>query len=171
MIEIQLTQGKVTQVDDEFAFLDQHNWYAVKIQSKATVQYYATRKICLYDMDLTIRMHRVVMELTLNRPLLRTEEIDHIDHDGLNNTLSNLRIATHAQNAINSRKQNVVTCSQFKGVVWHKKNSKWQAQLHKDGKNIYLGGFIIEEDAARAYDAAAKLYFGEYANLNFPEIP
>ena len=168
-MEIELTRGLVTQVDEEFGFLNQYKWFANETINKKSVQYYATRKISYGGVALHIRMHRVIMEYKLGRILLRSEQIDHIDHDGLNNTCNNLRISTHQQNNINSRKRNTITSSQYLGVTWYKRNSKWLAQIGKDGKNKNLGYFTNEEDAARARDAAAKLYFGEYANLNFTE--
>jgi hypothetical protein len=55
---------------------------------------------------------------------------------------------------------------QFKGVHLHKEG-KWVAQVV--GRHCrYLGLFVREEDAARAYDAAALEIFGEFACLNFP---
>jgi hypothetical protein len=59
--------------------------------------------------------------------------------------------------------------SQYKGVTWYIKHSKWYAQIQINKKMVYLGLYITEKDAAHAYDTAAKLYFGEYAQLNFPE--
>ena len=169
-MNIALTQGKVTQIDDEFAFLDQYKWFAQKDIHTKNIQYYAIRKSARSNgIQSAILLHRVIMEIKLCRPLLKSEEIDHINHDGLKNTLDNLRIVIKSQNQMNSKKQNVYTSSQFKGVTWDKNTFKWQAQIKKDGKLRYLGRFVIETTAARAYDTAAKLYFGEYAQLNFPE--
>lgn len=33
---------------------------------------------------------------------------------------------------------------------------------------MFLGVFSVKEEAAKAYDNAALLYHGEFANLNFP---
>lgn len=154
MKEIQLTQGKVALVDDDdVSLLSEHEWYALKVRKT----YYAVRagpsKTIVY-------MHRVLM------PGYR--QVDHRDGNGLNNQRENLRPATNSQNQANRRKKSG-TSSQFKGVSWNKEAGKWQAQIRSDGKDTHLGRYSEEEDAARAYDEAAKRKFGEFANLNFKE--
>lgn len=92
--------------------------------------------------------------------------IDHIDGDGLNNRRSNLRFATVAQNAHNSRPR--AGSSKYKGVWWHKFHQRWRASITHNYKKITIGHFTSEEDAARAYDAKALELFGAFARLNFP---
>jgi hypothetical protein len=93
--------------------------------------------------------------------------IDHIDHNGLNNQRSNLRVATSRQNHANQRKTH--GASQFKGVYWHRERGLWMARVGMPGRRQrFLGRFASEEDAARAYDAAALEEYGEFAWLNFP---
>jgi hypothetical protein len=94
--------------------------------------------------------------------------IDHINCNGLDNRRDNLRPATHSQNNCNRPKRRNTT-SRFVGVHFAKKMNKWAAQIkHKGGKQ-WLGYFDNEIDAAKAFDAAAKKYHGEFARLNFPE--
>jgi hypothetical protein len=57
--------------------------------------------------------------------------------------------------------------SKYRGVCWFERNNKWQTQIRYDGKQHHLGCFEDEEEAARAYDKAARAHHGEKAQLNF----
>lgn len=92
--------------------------------------------------------------------------IDHRDGNGLNNQRANLRLATQGQNRANTPPR--AGTSRFKGVYWHERSGKWMARVGVNQKMHYLGIFSSEEDAARAYDAAALEIWGEYARPNFP---
>lgn len=91
---------------------------------------------------------------------------DHINGDGLDNRRSNLREATHAENLCNQLR--APGGSGFKGVTWFKSRGDWKAQIMKQGKNYHLGYHATAEDAALAYDEAARRLHGEFATLNFP---
>ena len=95
--------------------------------------------------------------------------VDHINNDGMDNRSANLRAATKAQNSRNRKKSCKSFTSKYKGVSWHKKSRKWEASITFEYKRIHLGILKNEIDAAKAYDAAAKKYHGEFASLNFPE--
>jgi hypothetical protein len=58
--------------------------------------------------------------------------------------------------------------SKYRGVSWYKSRKKWQARIQYDGKQRHIGHFEDEEQAARAYDKAARAHKGEKARLNFP---
>lgn len=153
MKEIQLTQNKVTQVSDaRYSELNKFKWHAVNYNG----YWYAAR----YDeTGKRLLMHREITKAPSG------SEVDHIDGNGLNNLDPNLRIGTKNTNQQNRRKQRTPSSSEFKGVT--QQGKRWKAQLRKDGKLYYLGYYSTEEDAAIAYDIAAKEHFGEYANTNF----
>lgn len=112
--------------------------------------------------------HRVVR---LHRDILRPkvgQDVDHKDGNKLNNLEFNLRFCTPAQNSRNRVKPRGHWSSTFKGVCWHHQSQAWRAYIVFNRKQKHLGRFASEEAAARAYDAAAKELYGEFARTNFP---
>jgi len=105
------------------------------------------------------------MERMLNRKLARGERPDHINHDSLDNRRSNLRLASVLENNRNARCVSSKKLSHFKGVT--KNRSGWMARIRVNGKLNGLGTFHSEEEAAKAYDRAAREYFGSFCVLNF----
>jgi len=91
--------------------------------------------------------------------------IDHINRNGLDNRRSNLRFATIAQNAWNSRRRK--NRSGYKGVWYAKDKGRFRAAIWHNNKREYLGYFNSKIDAALEYDRAAKKYHGDFASLNF----
>jgi hypothetical protein len=96
--------------------------------------------------------------------------VDHQNSNPLDNRRSNLRLATHLQNSHNRKKTKIKTTSKYLGVSFDKYRKKWHVRILHMGKRINLGRFADEDEAGRAYDAAAKKYFGEFARLNFPNL-
>ena len=74
--------------------------------------------------------------------------IDHINGDSLDNRRENLRIVTTRENSHNSKR---IRCGELPGVVWHKRDKKWQATIGINGKNKYLGSFTDKYEAYNAY--------------------
>jgi hypothetical protein len=106
-----------------------------------------------------VRLHRFLMDVPKNM------QVDHKNHDTVDNREENLRICTVSENMHNSKKPKNNT-SGFKGVSWHKVHKKWHAQIYVKNKNIYLGRFTDKIEAAKAYNDAAIKYHGEFASLN-----
>jgi hypothetical protein len=163
MITIPLTRGYVAVVDDEDAHLAALKW-SVTHKTRGAPNIYAHRYIQDCDGKETHeRLHRVIM--------LAPDGVwvDHIDGDGLNCRRSNLRLVTAWQNAINRRPQ-AGSASGFKGASIDK-GGRWRAGIQVRGKRLGLGCFASPEEAARAYDAAAREHYGEFAWVNFPSAP
>lgn len=103
----------------------------------------------------------------LHRLIIETDRvIDHINGDGLDNRRANLRPCLRRENVLNSAKTGLPTTSRYKGVCWLSRTRKWQAYIKVNRKQRSLGYFDNEVDAALAYNAAARIEFGEFAWLN-----
>ena len=146
---IEITQGQKTLVDDEdYDYLNQWRWNAS--WSNNTKSFRVRR----FTISGTIYLHRVIM----NAP--KDFQVDHINHDTLDNRKENLRLVTNSQNMINRRVQSNNT-SGVKGV--YKNGNKFVAQIWIDGKSQYLGIYKNFKDAEIARrDAEIKIH-GQYA--------
>lgn len=154
-----LGEGKFTLVDDEnYDELNNYiwnlsNWGYVKRGWRSD-----DGKSRLRD---TIFMHRQVMQLCSTSKM----QIDHINHDPLDNRKCNLRICNNRENHWNV-KPHQDSLSKYKGVSFNKKDKKWTAHICVDGKDKNLGNFDCEKEAARIYNKMAKKLHKEYAYLN-----
>lgn len=148
---IELTRGQVALVDNKhFDWLNQYSWHC-------TNKGYAAARVN----GTFVLMHRLIM----NAP--PGVEIDHIDGEKSNNQESNLRLASRAENAWNSKKP-CGARSLYKGVSWSR--GLWVASIKVNGKRYHLGCYKTQTTAALAYDHAARKHFGKFARLNFPDI-
>ena len=151
-----LTQKNWTLVDEEDAEflrdkkLRTHTGYA---------SFYAKSGRWAYR---TVMVHRWIMGVVEKVPA--EVEVDHINGNRLDNRRANLRLCTRRENAMNVSGRAPI--SGFKGVV--RARGKWLAQVQADHVNHRVGLFETAEEAARAYDTAAKRLHGQFARLNFP---
>jgi len=134
--------------DEDHEFMSRFPWRAYKDGEN---RYYARA---------TIIAHKVLVDYKL---------VDHANGNGLDCTRTNLRPATHQQNSWN-RGLRSDSSTGFKGVrrITNRPDA-YGARIQVDGKRHSLGYFKNPVDAAKAYDAAAREHFGEFARLNFPD--
>lgn len=150
---IELPDGKQAVVDDaDYERVSSHKWSLQ--DSRGYVRAYINGK--------KVRLHRFIMNVAPG------VEIDHINGDKLDNRRKNLRICSRSQNMANKSKRSDNSTG-YKGAYWSKFHKKFMARIGVCRRYIHLGYFEDVEDAARAYDAAAKKHHGKFAKLNFGE--
>ena len=144
-----------TLVDNEnYEYLSQWKW---KVDDNG---YVSRRKMINYKSTKTY-MHRTIMDCPKGMC------IDHINFNPSDNRKSNLRVCTNSENNIHKSKHNNKNTSKYKGVHKIPNPSKpWKAQIKFKYKGIHLGNFKTKEGAAKMYNCAASILFGQFAYLN-----
>ncbi|UXM05344.1 HNH endonuclease motif protein [Salmonella phage F115] len=102
------------------------------------------------------KVHRVIWEIH-NGKIPDGMEVDHIDHNKLNNNIENLRLVSKKENHKNMplQKNNK---SGFCGVCFIERCNKYRSSIKVDGKTKYLGYFIDINDAIKARIDANKIF-------------
>lgn len=148
-MEIQLTQGRTALIDDEdYERVSKHGWV---IRKDGYAHAYINKK--------SVLLHRFIADPG------EGVMIDHINMDRLDNRKVNLRPCTQSQNRANVW-LSIRNKTGYKGVDWNIRVKKYHAQIKVDGKKIHLGYFDDKIEAAKAYDKAALIYFGEFSRIN-----
>lgn len=155
--QIELTRGEVAAVDD----CDYNDLVAMG-PWQCSGDGYAEHSVGRGGVFKKIMMHRLILERMGFSDFARS---DHINRVRLDNRRSNLRPATASQSCCNRAKFKE-SSSKYIGVCWYKKYQKWVARIQVAGKRQTLGYFNDPQDAARAYNKAAKKLHGKFATLN-----
>lgn len=163
MKTIPATLGYIIVVDDEdYDLLSKFRWYAHNCGGKTNPQKRPARRSSVKEGR---KVHFLVHHL-MRAPA--GMNVDHINGDPWDNRRSNLRICTVAENTRNRRKH--AGCSNtYKGVF--RRGNFFFAIICHEGIRYDLGSYADEIATARLYDAAAKFLHGDFASLNFPDIP
>ncbi len=144
--------------DGLYAYVDAADYDWLSRWTWSSVNGYAARN----EKGKIVYMHRQILQAPPGKI------VDHFNHNKLDDTRPNLRLCLRHENQRNQRKKRG-SLSKYKGVGYSKDRHKWYAQIKIMGKDIWLGYYKDEIEAARAYDRKAVELFGEFANLNFPE--
>lgn len=146
-----LTNGQYTIVDSaDYGSLSKFTWYAHKVGSLVYV-YTSPRKSRKH-----VHLHRMLM----NPP--DGMEVDHINHDTLDNRRSNLRICTRSQNNMNHRKRSD-NVSGYKGVSYKTSHKKWRAAICVGGKSHHIGYYSTPEEAHAARLEVIQKFHKDFA--------
>src|SRR5574343_15714 len=161
--------NKAALVDDEdFEVLNKFSWYS----KYHHYNFYVYRQE--YDRktkhNKTIFMARQILNAT------KGVQIDHINHDELDNRRCNIRLCSHSENQRNANgkfNRVIKKTSKYKGVNYCKERKgrkKWLARIRINGKDKLLGYYQNELNAALGYDEAARKYYKEFAHTNFKHL-
>ena len=105
--------------------------------------------LCKNGKSKSFQIHQLVAINFLNHtPNGVNMVVNHIDLDKKNNNLSNLEIISNREN---SNRKHLKSSSNYTGVSWDKNKRKWQSQIKKNNKTIFLGRFSNELEASNAY--------------------
>lgn len=144
---VPLTQGQMAIVDEvDFELLNQWNWCA--LWAPCVKSFYAVRRI--RDVDgkwISHSMHREIFGLKS-----RSDEVDHINHDTLDNRRNNLIVTDRRGNASNMSNQ-----SRY-GVGVERVGNRFKARVSIDGKLIHLGYYSTPGLAQRARKSYIRVH-------------
>jgi len=148
---------------DKNEFIDKGDYYEIALYNKenkeiarALVDKEDYEEVKGYRWRIGNRGYVLNKKTTLHQFILGKKkglEIDHINHNKLDNRSQNLRHCTGSQNQMNNN---------AKGYRWNESNNKWRAGIVVNKRKINLGYFKNEEDAKKAREDAKIKYFGEY---------
>lgn len=162
--KININGNKVTILKKDFELLTE------KFKSPISIVNIRESKYAVIKETIKGVQHsHMVSRLLLGLDVRNKKFVQFIDHNPLNLSRDNLKavsVAELRQTRLKSTSKKY--SSKFKGVSWHSIGKKWQATIKpgKDFKNINLGLFTKEIDAAEAYNDAAIKYHGSFAVLN-----
>lgn len=149
MVEIVAKNGEAILVDEaDMEILRQYKWHIAKVgYVRASIN------------GEKIYMHRLLFGLSKGDK----RQVDHINHNRLDNRRENLRLCEAAENRRNQRRRSDNTTG-FKGVHIYRGTGRFVAQIAANGRRFCLGTYATPELAHEMYCLAADMLHGEFAN-------
>lgn len=174
MLKVQLgitDRVRIIEGYENYAITEKGDIYNIKTKRKKKQQqnehgYYYTQVLKNGERK-TQTIHRLLGLAFVDNPE-NLPCVDHKDRNRQNNNLNNLHWVSHSENGRNKTKK-ANTTSKYVGVSFHKQAKKWNSLICVEGKLKYIGLFLTEEEAAKAYDKFARENNLKGTNYNFPE--
>jgi len=137
-----VSRGSNAPMDGESGTIDSHNYRVVRL------------------FGVNYKTHRLVW--LLNHKRWPKDQVDHINHDRIDNRIENLREVGFLENSKNVplRKDNV---SGVVGVRWYDRYGKWHSQIAVKGKSIHLG-YFLDKFEAMCTRKSAEIEYGFHEN-------
>ena len=155
MKKIKLSNNKFAIVDDfNFDWLNKWKW--------TYDRGYARRNISIGYINGKYKTKKVYMH-QLIKDFKKDCLVDHINKNGLDNRINNLRFADKSLNALNS-KTPITNKSGCKGISWSNSCKKWLCRIVINKKTIHLGMFIDFNDACNTRKEFENNYLKNYGN-------
>ena len=120
-----------------------------RFRTKRSTCDYLTGSSSYLGVQKKLLAHRVAFFLYHGHYPVWPNSVDHINHDGCDNRIENLREVTAKEQAMNTRLSKSNT-SGVKGVSFLKDRNKWRASANIDGKKTNLGTFATMNEAVAA---------------------
>ncbi len=151
---IQLSKNKEALLSDEDADLANLSWFASMRGDDA----YAARSIRTGKAKRVEYLHRVVAARALGRELERSDVVDHVNGDRLDNRRENLKVGTTRANISNQRKHRE---GKLVGCYFNQRDGVWLSRIRMDGRQKHLGSYATELEAHVAYKLALEGNHGQ----------
>lgn len=149
MYQFTLNTGELVTVDEcDKDFVQTRHW--VRVKTRHGKMYVRTVSSPSQGNRVSVLLHRAITQAPFGL------QVDHRNGDTLDNRRKNLRVVTAMVNQQGFRTKQPNTRSRYRGVSWLPHNKKWQAKITLEKKQIYLGIFRSEQEAAECYDTAAR---------------
>ena len=141
MKKIPLTKGKAAIIDDsDFELVSKYKWHLHKGDRIGKLFYAVTWVREKRGLRKRLFLHNLLMDTPIGL------QVDHKNHDGLDNQRRNLQVGTLQQNRLNlSNFRN--NTSGTRGIYWIKRQNVWSVQIRRNGKLSFFGCFKDKIDA------------------------